>query len=152
MERNITFNPVSQYEEREINPLNEEEETMEKIRNDRFKKQYKYQFQENRNDAMNQRKANKQFIPLDEWEKLDSNTGPKAIYTGKAELEEGPILQGKLNALINRGYNVKKKINQRTGENTNNLGVWGGKIRKTKKSRKTRKTRKSRKTNRRRRI
>lgn len=120
---------------------------MEKMEKRDFDRQYKKQLEENRFNTMKERKANKKLIPYDEWDKLDSDTGPEITYTGEAELEEGPILEGKLNALTNRGYNVKEKVHERTGENTKNLGVWGGKIRrvKSKKTKNSRKTKKSKK-------
>jgi hypothetical protein len=155
MERNVSFNPEPEYEKkRKMEPLDDYTQDMEKMDKREFDRQYKKQFEENSFDTMKQRKADKKFISDDEWEKLDSDSGPKTTYTGEAELEEGPILEGRLNALTNRGYNVKQKINERTGENTKNLGIWGGKktrkVRKTKKARKTRKikrkTKKARKT------
>jgi len=148
MERNVSFNPVPEYEKkRKLEPVDDYTEDMEKMEKRDFDRQYKKQFEENRFDTMNQRKADKKFISDDEWDKLDSDAGPETTYTGEAELEEGPILEGRLNALTNRGYNVKEKINERTGENTKNLGVWGGKTRRVKKAKKTRKSRrKGRKT------
>jgi len=142
MERNVSFNPVPQYEKkRKLEPVDDYTEDMEKMEKRDFDRQYKRQFEENRINTMNQRKADKKFISDDEWDKLDSDAGPETTYTGEAELEEGPILEGRLNALTNRGYNVKEKINERTGENTKNLGVWGGKTRRVKKAKKTRKSR-----------
>jgi len=150
MERNVSFNPEPEYEKkRKMEPVDDYTQDMEKMDKREFDRQYKKQFEENRFLTMKERKADKKFISDDEWEKLDSDTGPKTTYTGEAELEEGPILQGRLNALTNRGYNVKQKINERTGENTKNLGVWGGKsrrVRKTKKAKKTKKVRKTKKT------
>jgi len=151
MERNVSFNPVPEYEKkRKIEPVDDYTEDMEKMEKRDFDRQYKKQFEQNKFDTIKERKANKKFISDDEWEKLDSKTGPETTYTGEAELEEGPILQGRLNALTNRGYNVKEKINERTGENTKNLGIWGGKTRrkakKSKKSKKVRKTKKIRKS------
>jgi len=152
MERNVSFNPEPEYEKkRKMEPVDDYTQDTEKMEKREFDRQYKKQFEENRYDTMKQRKADKKFISDDEWEKLDSDTGPKTTYSGEAELEEGPILEGRLNALTNRGYNVKQKINERTGENTKNLGVWGGKTRRVKRKktgvkRNTKKTRKSRKS------
>jgi hypothetical protein len=146
MERNVSFNPVPEYEKkRKLEPVDDYTEDMEKMEKRDFDRQYKRQFEENRINTMNQRKADKKFISDDEWDKLDSDTGPETTYTGEAELEEGPILEGRLNALTNRGYNVKEKINERTGENTKNLGVWGGKTRRVRKAKKTKKSKKVRK-------
>jgi hypothetical protein len=149
MERNVSFNPEPEYEKkRKMEPVDDYTQDIEKMEKRDFDRQYKKQFEENRFDTMKQRKADKKFISDDEWEKLDSDSGPKTTYTGEAELEEGPILEGRLNALTNRGYDVKQKINEKTGENTKNLGIWGGKkTRKVKrKSKKVRKTKKIRKT------
>jgi len=147
MERNVSFNPVPEYEKkRKIEPVDDYTEDMEKMEKRDFDRQYKKQFEQNRFDTMKERNADKKFISDDEWEKLDSETGPETSYTGEAELEEGPILEGRLNALTNRGDNVEEKINERTGENTRKLGVWGGKTRrKAKKSKKTKNTNKVRK-------
>jgi hypothetical protein len=151
MERNVSFNPVPQYEKkRKLEPVDDYTEDMEKMEKRDFDRQYKKQFEENRFDTMKERKADKKFISDDQWDKLDSETGPETTYTGEAELEEGPILQGRLNALTNRGDNVEEKVNERTGENTRKLGIWGGKTRKvrrkTKKNKKSKKVRKAKKS------
>lgn len=151
MNRNISFDEsFPRYEKRKRNSDDDDDDSYEKMQDRMFKRQYDKQFKENLDYLGKQRNAADKLISEEEWENLDSETGPKGEYTGDLDLQEGPELEANLNALVNRGEEVRPKINQRTGVDVSKKGVWGGKTKKyankkTKKSKKAKKTKKSRK-------
>jgi len=148
MKRNISFNETfPKYEKRKRDSESDEDEddSIEKMENREFKRNYKNQFNENGKYLARQSNAANQLMSINEWENLDSESGPKASYTGVLELQEGPEIQANLNAMKNRGYKYKPRINKKTGEDISKKGIWGGKTRKGKKGKKTKKTKKTKK-------
>ena len=149
MNRNISFDEsFPRYEKRKRNSRDDDDDdSYEKMQDRMFKRQYDKQFKENVEYLGKQRNAADKLISEEEWENLDSATGPKGEYTGDLDLQEGPELEANLNALENRGEEVRPKINQRTGVDVSKKGVWGGKTKKSKKSKKVsnKKSRKSKK-------
>ena len=154
MNRNISFDEsFPRYEKRKRNSRDDDDDddSYEKMQDRMFKRQYDKQLKENVEYLGKQRNAADKLISEEEWENLDSLTGPKGEYTGDLELQEGPELEANLNALANRGEEVRPKINQRTGLDVSKKGVWGGKTKKSKKatnkkSKKSKKAKKSRKS------
>lgn len=148
MKRSLSFNEsFPKYEKRKKDPNYESswEADEEKREKRMFDNQYDKQLKENVDYARKQANATNQFISDKEWEDLDSESGPKASYSGALELQEGPELQANLYALENRGPTVGKKLNKKTGEDISKKGVWGGKTRKSRKGKKGKKTKKARK-------
>lgn len=146
MKRNISFNESFPKYEKRKKDEDSDSDSIEKMENRDFKRQYKNQYQENAKYLAKQKNAASKLISDKEWEDLDYENGPKENYMGSLELQEGPELEANLNALENRGDEYKPNIYKKTGENTSKKGIWGGKIRKSKKAKKGKKTKKARKS------